>query len=73
MDNLNTEMLGHFRIPYPPIDEQRAIVSQVEIVHVKTRKLADQLLISVDLAKERRAALITAAVTGQISVEEMQT
>jgi len=71
MDNLNTEMLGHFRIPYPPIDEQRSIVSQVEIGHVKTRKLADQLLISVDLAKERRAALITAAVTGKIPAEEM--
>ena len=29
MDNLNTEMLGHFRIPYPPINEQKAIISQV--------------------------------------------
>ena len=71
MDNLNTEMLGHFRIPCPQIDEQRAVVSQIEINHVKTRNLADQLLMSVDLAKERRAALITAAVTGQIPIEEM--
>jgi type I restriction enzyme S subunit len=71
MDNLNTEMLGHFRIPYPPINEQKAIVSQIETTHVNTHKLTEQLLMSVDLAKERRAALITAAVTGQIPVEEM--
>ena len=73
MDNLNTEMLGHFCIPYPPIDEQKAIVSQVEIAQAKTRKLIDHLLLSVNLAKERRAALITAAVTGQIDIEQMQT
>ncbi len=71
MDNLNTEMLSHFRIPYPSIDEQKVIVSQVETAHTKTRKLIDQLLKSIDLAKERRAALITAAVTGLIPIEEI--
>jgi type I restriction enzyme, S subunit len=65
-------MLGHFRIPYPPIEEQKAIISQVELAQAKTRKLTDHLLLSVNLAKERRAALITAAVTGQIPVEEMR-
>jgi type I restriction enzyme, S subunit len=71
MDNLNTEMLGHFRIPFPSIEEQNDIVAQVETTHSKTSAITEQLLRSIELAKERRVALITAAVIGQIPVEEM--
>lgn len=72
MDNLNTEMLSHFRIPFPPVDEQNTIVSHLESTQAKTMELMGQLQFSINLAKERRAALITAAVTGQIPVEEMR-
>lgn len=72
MDNLNTEMLGHFRIPYPPVEEQKVIVSQVTKIQAKTQILIRELFDSIALAKERRAALITAAVTGQIDLERMQ-
>lgn len=71
MDNLNTEMLGHFRIPQPPLDEQQEIVITVEAGQRKGSELLDSLQASITLAKERRAALIAAAVTGQIPVEEM--
>jgi len=73
MDNLNTEMLGHFRIPLPPLDEQRAIALDVETTQSKTRTLMETLVNSIELAKERRSALITAAVTGLIPIEEMTT
>ena len=64
-------MLGHFRIPFPPLEEQQAIIFEVEAAHVKTQEIVENLLRSIALAKERRAALITAAVTGQIPIEAM--
>lgn len=71
MDNLNTETLGHFRIPYPPLPEQNTIVSYIKSMQTKTLDLMGRLQKSIRVAKERRSALITAAVTGQISIEEM--
>ena len=71
MDNLNTEMLGHFYIPLPPLAEQNEIASAVEADQRKINTLRDSLQLSIALAKERRAALITSAVTGQISREDM--
>lgn len=62
---------GFFEVilPVPSIDEQRAIVAHIAR---ETEKL-DELRIATErttlLLKERRAALITAAVTGQIDVE----
>lgn len=71
MDNLNTEMLGHFCIPLPPLAEQNEIAGAVEAYQRKVNHLRDSLQLSIALAKERRAALITSAVTGQISLEDM--
>jgi len=70
MDNLNTEMLGHFCIPLPPLAEQKEIVRAVEAVQCKTNALRDSLQLSIALAKERRAALINVAITRQILPEE---
>jgi type I restriction enzyme S subunit len=71
MDNLNTEMLGHFCIPLPPLAEQKEIVRAVEAVQRRINALRESLQLSIALAKERRTALITSAVTGQISLEDM--
>ncbi len=59
----------HF--PYPPIDEQRAIAKFIEQQRAEMLQMESLLRRSIDLAKERRAALISAAVTGQIPLEEM--
>lgn len=61
----------NIRIPLLPIKEQNMIVGAIRNESTRISELIGALRISITLAKERRAALITAAVTGQIPVEEM--
>ncbi|MCD1268585.1 restriction endonuclease subunit S [Microbacterium sp. MEC084] len=56
------------RIPLPPVDEQKTIVAEIERQTAKIDALIAKAQQFIALAKERRAALITAAVTGQIDV-----
>lgn len=69
---LYTESFLSLHFPYPPIDEQLAIVTFIERERTEMIAMENLLRRSIELASERRAALITAAVTGQISLEEMQ-
>lgn len=62
--------LKAFRIPLPPLDEQRRIVALLDEQTAKIDKLIVETERFIELARERRAALITAAVTGQIDVRE---
>jgi type I restriction enzyme S subunit len=64
---LYTDAFLSLHFPYPPIAEQHAIVSFIERERSEMLHMESLLRCSIDLAKERRAALITAAVTGQIS------
>lgn len=68
---LYPENFFEIQLPVPPHDEQAAIVRAVEADQCKANALREALRSSVRLAQERRAALITAAVTGQIPLEEM--
>lgn len=68
---LYPENFLEIRLPVPPHEEQLEIVRTVETDQRKASALRDNLQLSITLAKERRAALITAAVTGQIPLEEM--
>jgi len=54
----------------PPLDEQRAIDAFLSEQTVKIDLLIFEAERFIDLAQERRSALITAAVTGQIGVRE---
>jgi type I restriction enzyme S subunit len=56
------------RIPLPPLDEQRRIVAYLDEQTAKIDALIAKAERFIELAKERRAALITAAVTGQLDV-----
>ena len=62
--------LKDFRIPLPPLDEQRRIVEYLDQETPKIDTLIAETKRFVELSKERRSALITAAVTGQIDVRE---
>ena len=59
-------------LPLPPISEQQAIVQTIEQEKDSTKDLVIALTDSISLLKERRSALITAAVTGQITLEDMK-
>lgn len=68
---LYPENFFEMRLPVPPHDEQAAIVHAVEADQRRANALRESLQLSITLAKERRAALITTAVIGQIPLEEM--
>jgi type I restriction enzyme S subunit len=57
-------------VPLPPSDEQAAIVAHVASEAAKLDTLGTATARTVALLRERRAALIAAAVTGQIPVPE---
>ena len=57
-----------FVVPLPPLDEQDAIVREVEEVRSVAAKAITALDRQVSLLMERRQALITAAVTGELDI-----
>jgi len=56
--------------PVPPLDEQQQIVERITAETGKIDRLRVATENSIALLKERRAALIAAAVTGQIEIPE---
>lgn len=62
---------NHF-IGLPPVEEQAAIAAFLDQQLLRMQAVARTVVETIALLKERRAALITAAVTGQIPAEEMQ-
>lgn len=60
--------LDNLPLPVPPIHEQRAIVAHIQEQTTRIDALVAKTKEHIALAKERRSALITAAVTGQIDV-----
>jgi len=57
-------------MPVPPIEEQREIVGHIAAETTKIDRLRAATEHSITLLKERRGALIAAAVTGQIDIPE---
>lgn len=66
--NINAERYGQYVIPVPTPQEQRDTVARLRGRQFVHKKILRDLDHAITLAKERRAALITAAVTGQIDV-----
>lgn len=60
--------LDNLPVPIPPVEHQKEIVRMVTQIHSYTQKLYEASERSIKLLQERRSALITAAVTGQIEV-----
>jgi restriction endonuclease S subunit len=57
-------------LPVPPLDEQKRIAVEAEYEITHAAEVAGKVKASIERLKERRAALITAAVTGQIDVRQ---
>lgn len=70
-EGLNFESLGNFSVVIPPLREQREIIKYLESAGQRSTGLLTEIRNSIERLKERRATLITAAVTGRIPIEEM--
>ena len=66
--HLNCGEVKFVEIPLPPIDEQSAICGYLNTETAKLDELTTEAQHTIDLLKERRLALISAAVTGKIDV-----
>ncbi|MBB4735954.1 type I restriction enzyme S subunit [Micrococcus cohnii] len=66
--SLNEKEFRGTVFPVPPLDEQREIADHLDRETAKIDTLIAKAERFIDLAQERRAALITAAVTGQIEI-----
>ena len=64
--------LGGLPMPFPPITEQNAVVEEIEAMETKFGDLITEAESVIELSKERRSALISAAVTGKIDVRGWQ-
>jgi len=69
---LNCDILRAYRIPLPPLEEQHAIAEHTDAMLHRTARTIDLATQQGELLKERRTALISAAVTGKIDVRDWQ-
>ncbi|MFC0314736.1 restriction endonuclease subunit S [Gordonia phosphorivorans] len=70
LPRISVANLGRLELPLPPLEQQRRIVNDLNDHTAMLDTLIAETEKFVDLARERRAALITAAVTGQIDVRD---
>jgi len=66
--NIGMGALGRIHVPIPPLEEQIFISEFINTSCQKLLPLKDNILESIQKLKEYRAALITAAVTGQLAI-----
>jgi type I restriction enzyme S subunit len=64
------DFIRDFRHPIPPLDEQRAIAAFLDRETARIDALIEKIRKSIDLLREYRTALISAAVTGKIDVRQ---
>lgn len=69
---LDSDILRDFELPVPPQEIQSDIVNALDAKLAKIAELTERTSDTVDLLKEERQALITAAVTGQIDVTDWE-
>ncbi|WP_310619445.1 restriction endonuclease subunit S [Flexibacterium corallicola] len=68
--NLNIDRIGAVPATFPPLEEQKAIVRMLDAMLERYAVVNIKAQAAIDLLKERRTALISAAVTGKIDVRD---
>lgn len=68
MLNIGQATIMELRLPRPPMEEQLAIVAHLDSVMAQMRRMTTEAEATIAVLQERRSALISAAVTGQIDV-----
>lgn len=71
LKRVSPELLRQHQTPLPPKDVQRTIADYLDHEIALNGTIKREIENSMMLMRERRAALITAAVTGQVPLEEM--
>ncbi|GAA3280323.1 hypothetical protein GCM10020260_04430 [Nesterenkonia halobia] len=66
--NINQELIRSLRVPLPPRGTQDQIVNELERSLSDVREMSALAERAIDFARERRSALISAVVTGQVDV-----
>lgn len=69
--SINVSDILQFNSPLPPVDEQSKIVSLIENETSHIDGLISSVTQGIKLLQERRSALVSAAVTGQIDVRKV--
>jgi len=72
-NNLPQGVLKDFWVAVPPLDEQDSIVRHILAEQTRLEKLIAESQRAIELLRERRAGLISAAVAGQIDVRAVAT
>jgi type I restriction enzyme S subunit len=70
--NISVPILQNFPIAFPSADEELEIVEYLKTQRAKFKKLITKAKYSIELMKERKTALISAAVTGKMDVRNWQ-
>lgn len=68
VDFRNWDRFANLLLPFPQLEEQRRILASLSADLEKDESFVQQVIQMQDLLKERRTALITAAVTGELEV-----
>lgn len=68
IQNISAQRYGRLLLPLPPLKEQQQIVRHIAAERERLGALLKEAMDIISLLKERRAALISAAVTGKIDV-----
>ncbi|HOY68991.1 MAG TPA: restriction endonuclease subunit S [Candidatus Ozemobacteraceae bacterium] len=72
INQLTSGVLNNFEVPFPPEDERDQIALYLEREITRFDALVAEAQRAIDLLQERRTALISAAVTGQIDVRRLE-
>ena len=70
--NLNREIIGQIRIPYPPISEQKQIVEYLDKKTQIIDKTIEKVEKNIELLEEYKESLIHHVVTGKIDVRGVE-
>lgn len=70
MPKINRDSLNSIHLAVPPYAEQSHLIEEIRDTLILSDNIKDGVLKSITLLREKRSALITAAVTGQIDVRD---
>ncbi|ABQ05721.1 restriction endonuclease subunit S [Flavobacterium johnsoniae] len=66
---LNQQKLGDIQIPIPDLNEQILVVERLENIYFNHFNIANKISTSIELLKEKRTAIISATINGEINLD----